>query len=212
MTSSYLGSYLSVECQMGNTPQSFRKVSGGQGGSHVTLLGLNFLCLDFRVVLWNSSCHAHSASRRGLFYACSVRMSILSLGYHIICFHSSELEGGIPCESCIHTTFPIAFFLLLSSFATIPTQDKPQTLPGNQVAHTCSLHVARLLEYPGIGVPGCARNACACPKTGFTGGGTCLSYWPGMSSNLLSLSDSLPFLFLIKKNYKLSDRYRYIIL
>ena len=43
MTSSYLGSYLSVECQMGNTPQSFRKVSGGQGRSHVTLLGLNFI-------------------------------------------------------------------------------------------------------------------------------------------------------------------------
>lgn len=163
------------------------------------------------MVLWNSSCHAHSASRRGLFYACSVRRSRLSLGYHIICFHSSEL-GGISCEYCRHTTSPVAFFFLLSSFGTVPTQDRPQMLPGNQFAHTVAFMLQDCWHALVLGCQGVPRNTCACPKTGLTGGGTCLSYWPEMSSNLLCLSDPLPFLFLIKKNYKLSDRYRYIIL
>lgn len=164
------------------------------------------------MVLWNSNCPPHSVSRRGLFYAWSVRMSILSPGYHIIIFFSSELEGGISCEYCRHMTFPIAFFLLLSSFGTIPTQVRLQMLPGNQVAHTVAFILQDCWRALVLGCQGVPRNACACPKTGLTGGGTCLSYWPGISSNLLSLSDPLPFLFLIKKNDKWSDRCRCIIL
>lgn len=90
-------------------------------------------------------------------------------------FDSSEL-GGISCEYCRHTTSPVAFFFLLSSFGTVPTQDRPQMLPGNQFAHTVAFMLQDCWHALVLGCQGVPRNTCACPKTGLTGGGTCLSY------------------------------------
>lgn len=56
--------------------------------------GWIFLCLDFE---WYCEIQAVTLTQhpeRGLFYACSVRMSILSLGYHIICFHMLQTRVG----------------------------------------------------------------------------------------------------------------------